>query len=407
MILRMALRNLIRRPMQSFLAAGAVAGGLTVILWSANFQDGAWVLMLDDVVRASAGHVVVQAKGYQESKDADLLVVDSGALADKVRAANAEVTVMRRLRLAGMIASPDNSVAVAVNGVEAEAEKAVSRISKMMVDGAWLQADKPGEVLIGTKLAKRLQVAVGDKVVITAVHEGEIQAMPFRVAGTFKIGNPAMDSFFVLASLSTLQEMVPNLRDPATQIAIQVKDRNAPPELKGQVRAAVGEGPDVLTCFEALPEIFKMEKLDKMGALFMWAFLGILASIGILNVLLMSLFQRTRELGMLQAMGMRPSGVIQLLMTEGLLLGIAGATLGFAAGLALTYPMVEYGFDYAMMQTATPVSGVALNTLMKSVYSWDKMFLWTGFHVLLAVLASLWPGVRAARLEAVECMRSQ
>jgi putative ABC transport system permease protein len=215
-----------------------------------------------------------------------------------------------------------------------------------------------------------------------------------------------MDSFFVLASLSTLQKMVPGLKDPATQIAVQVKERNAPPELKDQVRAAVGEGLDVLNCFEALPEIYKMEKLDKMGAYFMWAFLGILASIGILNVLLMSLFQRTRELGMLQAMGMRPSGVIQLLMTEGLLLGLAGAMLGFALGLALTYPMVEYGFDYAMMQTAAPVSGVALNTLMKSVYSWDKMFLWTGFHVLLAVLASLWPALRAGRLEAVECMRS-
>lgn len=407
MILRMALRNLIRRPMQSFLASGAVAGCLALIIWTCNFQDGAWVLLMDDTIRASAGHVVVQADGYQDSKDSNLLVADSSALAEKIRQQNPETTVLRRLLLGGMIASPENSVAVGISGVEADAEKAVSQIPKMMVDGEWLEAGTTGQVLIGTTLAKRLQVGLEDKVVLTVSSRGELQAMPFRVAGTFTIGNASMDNFFVLASLPTLQEMLPGINDPATMISVQVPGYEVPRELKASVREAVGEGPEVLRAEEALPELFKAEELDKIGGYFMWAFLGTLASIGILNVLLMSLFQRTRELGMLQAMGMRPSGLIQLLLTEGFLLGLGGAILGFLVGLAATYPLVEYGFDYGMINNQAPVSGVALNTLMKAIYSWDKMAIWTGFHILLAVLASLWPALRAGRLEAVESMRSQ
>jgi len=407
MVFRMALRNLIRRPMQSFLASGAVAGCLGLIIWTCNFQDGAWVLLMDDTIRASAGHVVVQADGYQDAKDSNLLVADSSAIAAKIHQQNPETTVIRRLILGGMIASPENSVAVGISGVEAEAEEAVSQIPKMMVDGEWLQAGTSGQVLIGTTLAKRLQVGLGDKVVLTVSYRGELQALPFRVAGTFTIGNASMDNFFVLANLPTLQEMLPGITDPATMISVQVEGYKVPAGLKASVREAVGDGPEVLRAEEALPELFKAEELDKIGGYFMWVFIGILASIGILNVLLMSLFQRTRELGMLQAMGMRPSGLVQLLLTEGFLLGVFGALLGFIVGLAATYPMVEYGIDYGMINNQAPVSGVALNTLLKAVYSWDKMAIWTGFHVLLAVLASLWPALRAGRLEAVESMRSQ
>ena len=140
--------------------------------------------------------------------------------------------------------------------------------------------------------------------------------------------------------------------------------------------------------------------------IFMWVFLGILVSIGILNVLLMSLFQRTRELGMLQAMGLRPQGIMKLLITEGILLGVAGGIMGFIFGAIISYPMVEYGLDLAVFQGSAPVANVAIDTLIKGEYIWDKAAIWALYHILLAVVASIWPALRAGALEPVDALRS-
>ena len=129
-------------------------------------------------------------------------------LAKRLADAHPDTTVLRRIFVGGMIASPNNSVAVALNGVEPEAERAISQIPDKLKEGAWLQPDSDGEVLIGVTLAKRLQVSVGDKVVVTSSRKGELQGFPFRVAGTFEVGSAAMDAFFVLATLSAVQNLI-------------------------------------------------------------------------------------------------------------------------------------------------------------------------------------------------------
>ncbi len=406
MIFRLAFRNLVRRPMQSFLAAGAVGGSLMILITITNFQEGAWVNVVRDTVRAAAGHVVVQPKGYQKSKDPELLIPGSKALAAKIAQANPETRVLRRIFVGGMIASPNNSVAVALNGVEPEAEKSISQIPDKLKEGEWLKGDSDGEVIIGVTLAKRLQVGIGDKVVVTSSRKGELQGFPFRVAGTFEVGSTAMDAFFVLATLSAVQNLIPDVEDPATQVAVQVPEFEAPRALLGAVTKAAGDGFEVLPWEEALPALYNTRKLDRVSNAVTLGFLAILSTIGILNVLLMSLFQRTREMGMLQALGMRPFGLTKLLMAEGLLLGIFGMVMGLSLGLAISYPLVEYGFDYSMMQDATPVSGVALDTHIKGIYAWSHTMAWTVAHVFFAVVASLWPALRAGRLEAVDSLRA-
>ena len=406
MIVKLALRNLLRRRTQSLLAASAVAGGLALIIFTTNFQDGSWAGVVDDTIRAAAGHVVVQAEGYQEERDAALLLSDSGAVAEKVREAAPGTHVVRRLYLTGMIASPDNSVAIALHGVEPGPESKTSRVADKLIDGAWLPDDEGAWLLIGHRLAKRLNVEVQDKVVVSLSHKGELQALPFRIAGIFEAGAPQLDNFFALASLSAAQSMLPGVTDPATQISVQVPEREADESLYQTVRGVAGAGHEVLTWKEALPDLYNAEQLDKKLSNIMWFFFGALASIGILNVLLMSLFQRIREFGMLQALGMRPNDIVRLLLAEGVLLGLLGSMLGLILGSIATYPLVVYGIDFAGMQGSVPVANVAIDTLIKGVWSWDKMLLWAAYHVLLSLLASLWPALRASRLEPVESLRA-
>ncbi len=406
MIFKLALRNLVRRRTQSLLAAGAVAGGLSLIIFTTNFQDGSWRGVVDDSIRAASGHVVVQAKGYQDEKDAELLLSDSSTIAEKVRGVAPHTHVVRRLFLQGMVASPDNAVAIALHGVEPVPESETSQVADQLTQGAWLPDDDGAWLLIGHRLAKRLNVSIDDKVVVSISHKGEIQGLPFRVAGIFETGSTQLDNFFALASLSAAQSMLPGVKDPATQVSIQVPEYQAEASLLPTVQGALSTDHEILTWQESLPELYKAELLDKRAAYFMWFFFGALASIGVLNVLLMSLFQRIREFGMLQALGMRPNDLVRLLVAEGFLLGLLGSLAGLVIGCVATYPLAVYGIDVAAMQDSVPVSNVALNTLIKGVWSWDKMLLWSGYHVLLALLASLWPALRASRLEPVESLRA-
>ncbi len=404
MLIRMALRNLMRRPIQSVIAAAAIAAGLTATVWMTNFQDGSWETLLDDSMRAAAGHVVVQPAGYQDSQDADLLLENSGAIARTLQDLEPDAIVLRRAMLQGLLGSPTNTIGVAVNAVEPELERAVSRLPDKLVDGAWLQDGK--EILIGSDLARKLGVGIKDKVVLTISSRGEIVGLPFRVAGIFTSGSTQVDSFFAVAPLSVVQQLLPEVTDPATQVVLQVEPFVAPDDLVARARAAVGPGPEVLSWQEVLPEALKASQLDKAFAMVIWAVLAVVVSVGVLNLLLMSIFQRTRELGVMLAIGMRPAEVTRLLLAEGAILGLGGAVIGFALGQLLTIPMVTHGVNAGAMASAVPTSNVAIDTLMKSRFILGKDLMWAAWFVGLSVVASIWPAVRAGRLEPVDALRA-
>jgi putative ABC transport system permease protein len=404
MFIRMAARNLMRRPVQSLIAAAAIAAGLTATVWMTNFQDGSWITLLDDSMRAAAGHVVVQPDGYQDSKDSELLLENSSAIAESLKALEPDAVVLRRAFIQGLLASSTNTVGVAVNAVEPAEEKKVSKLPDRLVEGAWLEDKK--QIVIGSSLAKKLGVGLKDKVVLTISSKGEIVGLPFRVAGIFTTGGTRVDSFFAIAPLSKIQQLLPHHADPATQVVLQLPSIEAPDDLTSRARASIGAGPEILTWREALPEAVKASELDKAFAMIIWAVLAIVVSVGVLNLLLMSIFQRTRELGVMLAVGMRPGEVTRLLLAEGAILGILGAVVGFAAGTLLTIPMANYGIDLAAMQSSAPVGNVAVDTVMKSRYVWGKDLIWVAWFVGLSIVASIWPAVRAGRLEPVDALRA-
>ena len=406
MLLRMAWRNLARRPIQSLLASLAIAAGLAVAIFVTNFQWGAWSGMMQDAVVATAGHVLVQPAGYQDSKDTKLLLEGTSGIAEQLRGIDPEADVIRRVFLSALIASPNNTVAVAMTGVEPEAERSVSRMPDKIVDGGWFEKEGEKKVLIGVELAKRLQVDVGDKVVITTSSKGELQAMPARVRGIFETHRTRVDSFFAVIPLQAAQRLMPEYDDPATQVALLRDTLDVPEGLRDQVVAAVGSGPEVLEWQEALPELKKSEELDKVSGNVIWVFLGAIVSVGVLNVLLMSLFQRTRELGVMLAIGMRPKAVARLLLLEGALLGVVGAVLGVVLGWALTWPMVQWGVDLAAMANSAPIGEAAMDTLIRSEYVVPRNLAFALIFVIASALSAAWPALRAARLEAVEALRA-
>jgi ABC-type lipoprotein release transport system permease subunit len=206
--------------------------------------------------------------------------------------------------------------------------------------------------------------------------------------------------------LITAQELVGTGDDPASQVAVELDGMYAHRPLIGPIQDALVSRPvEVLGWNEAMPELEAMMQMDIRFAWLIWPVLGIVVSIGVLNTLLMSLFERTRELGVLLAVGMRPRQVFALVVTEGIVLSGIGVALGLAAGALLTWPAVEWGFYIPLMQSSAPVDNVAFDGRFFSSWALGADLVWAVIFGLLGVVAAAWPAFRAARFDPVVSMR--
>ncbi len=408
MLTKLAFRNLMRRPVQSTISVLALAVGLTLTVFMINFQVGMWDVIVNTSVKAISGHIVVQGEGFQESQDADLLVAESTAIADELRRVAPDAVVLRRTTMAGLLQSPNNNVGVGISGVEPDAEAQVNSIADRVIEGTWLLPEDTKHLVIGTKLARKLDVELGDKVVLMVGVNGDYESKPLRVRGIFETGSRQIDGFLVMVPLATMQGMLPTIDDPASQVSVLLDGRTEHRALIGPARAALAERPvEVLSWEEAMPDLKKSREMDISFAFVIWPVMALVVSIGVLNTLLMSLFERTRELGVMLAVGMKPRDLFKLLLMEGFILGMVGAGLGLIGGLLLTWPAATMGFTMPGMEDAAPVSNVAFDGVFYANFEplWDIG--WALFFVFLSTVVSAYPAWQAATTDPVTSMRQQ
>jgi len=406
MVLRLALRNVFRNTRRSVLTAGGMALALAVLLFTISLQDGAWAQMIDTAVRGNAGHIVVQAQGWQTEQESEQYLTDATALHEAVAAAHPEATVVRRTFLGGLVTSPQGSMAVELRGIQPEAERSLVLLDDKLVEGDWVQGDR--DLVIGERLAKTLDVSLGDKVVfMTQIGEGDVNSRLFRVKGIYRTGQEALDAFSALSTWSATQELFPE-PDVAHQVAVVY-----PTSTKGEVdtakaRAAVGErdGVEVLSWREAMPILVEQAELDIKYGNIMYGFMGLIVAVGVLNTVLMSVMERIREFGVLLALGIRPRQLAAMVLLEGGILGVTGGVAGILLALPFVLWITYQGIDYGeMMASAMPVGDVAISTVMKGQLNPPKMLMVAVIAAVGSLLASLWPARHATRLEVVESLR--
>lgn len=403
MLLGMALRNLGRNLRRTALAVGGIALGCALNITASSFQFGSWQSILGAAVSGVAGHVVVQAPGWQDEREATLTVPRSTSVAATLREAWPDAIVTRRAVLGGLLTSPRGSAAVGVAGVEPQ-EKDLVRLDEGLIAGAWLADDDADGVIIGDGLAGVLQVEVGDKLVLmTQVGDGEVDSRLLRVRGVTHTGNEQLDSFAATVDLDVVQGLLPG-DDPAHQIAVVLPGGRLDVPDTSAVAARL-PGLDVRTWEQALPELREQRDLDTRFGDYLYAMLVVILGVGVMNTVLMGVMERVRELGTLLAIGMRPASVGLMLLLEGLWMGVLGA-LGGLLLAAVPYPWLYVrGVDFgALMSEAMPVGAVA-DPVVRCVFDPFHTGLWVTLCVVVSVAASLWPAWQAMRMQPVDAMR--
>ncbi len=408
LLLKMAFRNLWRRKFRTILTMIAIGFSYGLLLFFVQFTTGSHEGMINTGIRMQAGHIIVQGKGYSEEREITENIKDPEPVLQQIKDVVPDSDISERIFLTGSLSSSSgNTILDNLVGVNPAIEKKVSEIPGKIIKGDYLSGKK-GEIVIGATAAKLLKVDLGMKVQLSISDvNGNIIRAALRVRGIFRTGGLSVDRGYALISLKQAQEMT-KLGSAVTQLAI-FSDLQSSERLTSKLKTKLNTAElEVLHWRDAMPMLAQMLWVDKISMyVFLFIILGIVSA-GILNTVLMSVMERTREFGVLKSIGMSPWRIFMLIIYEALFTAIIAIFTGMILGLSLSYYLSIHGLDPAVFvegEQGMEAAGIPMTNLM---YSKVTLFsvVWTAISVIvLSVLSALPPSIRAFRIKPVKAVR--
>jgi len=412
MLWRIAWRNLWRHRARTLIMTSAIAFSYGLCLFSMGIGDDGHQQMLDQAAEGAGGDILIHAQGYWDSKSSDLVIPDG----DRVLAAAESIPGVRaaipRLILTGLVSSAVGNRALMLQGIEPERELALRDLSEDLVEGAYLdESDRDDPIILGAVIVEKLELELGNRVVITATRpDGEITRALFHLTGVIETGVPEVDEMMGITTLTAAQEAL-DAQGIITQVGVMVEGDTPSDSLVAPLAAAtasVGDTPlEILTWQEAIPDMVGFIEVDDAFQYIYLVVIFAIVAFAIANTFLMAVMERVREFGLLNALGLRGSGVAKLLLTETVLMTAVAMAVGFVLGLSGHLAASHWGIPVAMWGVESmEVSGVDFADLvMRSKITPSK---WIGASILVALVtlgSALYPAWRASRLAPAEAMR--
>jgi len=402
-LLRMAWRNVWRHSRRTVIVLIATALGLAFLLFFDGLFGGSKQAVFGNAVKLQGGNVLIHAPGYREkARRMPLLPLPNDeAVLQGVLAQSHVVNASRRIKTSGMVSSREGTLPVTVIGIEPEGEAATGLLAENVAQGRYLAAGDEDIILIGRALADRLEVGVGDRVTLVgrATHE-QMRRRTVTVVGIYDLGLPEVERGAVYVSLAEAQTLF-DLRDQVTEVVVSLERVGQEQPVVASLRSAL-PGYEVDSWYTLNPEMMQAFAVNEQVMSLFGLVVLLIAAVGILNILLMAVFERTREIGILAALGLKQRQIMALFLQEGVLMGLLGALAGSVLGGVVVWYLSRVGLKW----TASEYS--ELTALMG-----DRIYFRMGINQLLgraltvaviAALASLYPAWQASRKEPAEAL---
>ena len=401
-LFKMAFRDLGRNRRRSFFSALAVGMALALLMMFASFIQGEMGMALDSAIRLQSGNLQVRAKSYDESKTS-LKWEDLIENPDQVAAQIATLTPVKvatpRLFATGFVSISNESAGVRIYGIDPLSE-ANTPYREGMLSGEFLTPDDREGVLIGKPLADKLSLKVGDSISLSVnTSNGDVDEQPFTIRGIYSTKTYGFDSATVFLPLAKAQAFT-QAGNHATIIFVLLNDGS---QTDAVVAALQNPNYQVLTWAKMNEFLVQYEDLANSYMVFFYLIiLGISATV-IINTLIMSVFERTREIGILAAIGMKGRRIMALFLAESTLLDIGGIILGLILGGLVVAYFSQYGFYIGNFA----VTGILLNDTIYTELTLSDAVNLTIATFIVTLLAGLYPAILAARMEPVEALRAE
>lgn len=409
MILAIAWRNLWRQKRRTLLTLLSIAfGGFLTILMTA-MQDRSFADFIDNAARLGSGHVAMQHPEYRDTPTLTRTVVQTDEKRRIAEADEAAQRVVERATGQAMLSTAQDSFGALFIAYDPTLETADTlSFTKSVVEGELFTSPDDKGILLGATLAHNLGAKLGDKVVYTLTdRSGEIVTGMERVRGLVKTGAPSLDGALCLLPIGTLRALVGYDAHEATQVAVFLADGRQALATARRLDSQIGPETAVLTWDEIQPEIRTFVAMKVGGSRVMEAIVALLVAAGIFNTLFMSVLERSREFGIMLAIGWSARQLFAMVMTESALLALMGIIAAAAVSAWPYHHLATHGLDLSKAYAeqgldSLEVGGVGFDPVMRiGIYPENAVAI--ALIILLATLAAgLYPAWRAGRVNPVE-----
>lgn len=410
MIRKLAWRNLWRNKRRTLITVLSVAFGVLLSVTFTGVGGYIYTLIIDSGVSMGMGHVSIQAKGYQELPSLKKRIGSISALRQAALAIPGVTAASPRIQGPGMFSTANRSVGGFFVALDPSLESAqTSQLLKAVKEGAVFESGQSKGALIGARMAEKLKLQVGKKMVCTFTNvDGEVGSVLLRVSGIFKSGSEEADGGIVLLPISAAAQTLGYGADEAGGLAIFLKDQRQAEGVAAQLQSSLTR-PDceILSWQQTQTELAGIVRVDKAFNYFFQFVLGLMISIGILNTVLMSVLERKREFGVMLALGLGPEVLFRLVLSESLFLGLAGLVAGALVSLPWALYLAGHGLDLRHLAPQGVEAGTVMIELIYHIrlYPIHAMTISTVL-LTLTMLAGLYPAWKAGRVPPVESIKS-
>ena len=398
-LFKMAFRDLGRNRRRSFFSSLALALGLALLLLMAAFIQGEMGSAMDATIRLQSGHLQIRAQSYDESKTSlkwEDLIENPAQVAEQLTSLAPVKVATPRLFASGIVSVRDVTAGVRIFGIDPLSEANVP-YQLGLIRGEFLAPDDRQGVLVGQPLAEKLGLNVGDKFSLSAnTSNGDVAEQVFTIRGIYSTETNAFDSTTVFLPLAKAQTIT-QAENHASTIFVLLNDKA---QTEPVVAALQTSKYKVLTWTEMNALIIQYEEFANAYMVILYLIVLAITATVIVNTLVMAVFERTREIGILSAIGMKGGRIMAMFLAESTLLAVGGIIMGLILGNLVVAYFTKNGFYIGNMG----ITGLLIGNTIYTELTLEDTINLTVIALVITLLAGLYPALLAARMEPVEAL---
>jgi len=402
-VFTLAWRNLWRNHRRTTIMLAAITVGVWAMIFMTALMRGMVDDMLLNSIRSLPGEVQIHHPAYRDDPSINNSIPAPTAELIDVLQIPEVVAWTSRVRVPAVISSERDSRGMVLLGVEPVSEMAVSFDTDSIIEGRFLEDSNDRGLVIGLKMAEHLETELGKRVVVMSQDpDNNIADRGFRVVGIYKAKLASLEETYVYAGRDTIQQLL-NIENQVSEIAITGEDYRNVDKWYPKIKQATGENVDTLPWYEINAYLGSMMSMMD-GFVLVWVVVIFLAlSFGLVNTLVMAVFERIREIGLMQALGMRPSMILYQILLESFLLLLIGLLLGNIVAIATIIPL-QGGIDISVVAKGMEMMGSS--SMLYPALKIEDMVLANVIVIILGLLTSILPAWRAASLDPIKALNT-
>jgi len=407
---KIALRNIFRNKRRSILTGLSIAVAVMIAIYMWSLVEGIMDNLFDNTIRMTSGHVRVLNTNYVKREK--MLPLEANIQdykpVEKIAAANPDVTLAAgRIKFGVLLDYKGNNKPVFGTGIIPGLEGKISRLDQKIVSGRMIEPGKE-EINIGANLANDLGLKVGDTLtVVTQTAYGSLGAMNLKIVGVFSFGVVSIDKTTFFMPLSKAQQLL-DLEDAVTEIFVFVKDMDKAPKVAQEIQNNLNQiYPDqyVTRTWRDVGFYWAYMRLAKGTYAVIYFLVLFLASFTILNTMYMAVLERTKEIGMMKALGLKDGQVMGVILLEATLVGGIASFIGAIWGSGVAYYLTVVGIDFTATFETMGNFNFPISSIYRAIFSWGIIFFGFCMGILFSIMAAIPPSLRASKMEPTEALR--